>query len=144
MDSMKKKRYKGMIKKQKINNRPAHDRDIENPVDSAEVKVESDGWVYFYKYIESYGLGLFKARPDGSSLALIVNSSDQRPRWSDLRNLETKDGFICFVVSIEYSEFDEDHQEYNRYRDDITCKIQPDGKNLTEVSRSRGYLGSSN
>ena len=113
-----------------------------NPIENAEIKVELDGFVYFYDYIESVGIGLFKARPDGSELSLIVDL--RKNGWSNFRSLDSKDDWIYFEITKEYSEFNEDQYEYDRYRDEIEYKVDLNGENLTEICRSHASLGSSN
>jgi hypothetical protein len=72
---------------------------------------------------------------------MLVDSGERH--WLDFRDLECKDGWIHFAVSVQYSLFNEDACEYDRYRDDITYKMGTDEGNLIKVSSSRGYLGSS-
>ena len=98
----------------------------------AKEKIEAGGWVYFIdKYKE-----LWMSRPDGSDAKRISASC--------CRTLHKQDGLICFCVDgSQYSKWNEDAHEYDRYRDTITYAIDTAKNEAVEIDRSQGYLGSS-
>jgi len=124
-----------------IDESPAR-KDDKNPAANADVKAEADGWVYFKHHTKTGYDALFKSRPDGSDLACVAEPSNGS--WLNLRNIEIKDGWIYFDVTERYSRFNEAAQEYDRFSDDVTYKIEPDGKERAVVNRINGSLGSSN
>jgi hypothetical protein len=112
-----------------------------NRVMNALEKVEADGWVFFKYHTGNGYAGLFKARADGSDLTCIAEPSGRF--WSELRNIKAEDGWIYFDVTEEYSERNDDAYEFDRYRDQVTYRIKPDGTGREDVTRSSGYLNSS-
>ena len=105
----------------------------------AKEKVELDGWVYFIDY---YGNGIFKSRPDGSNMIRIL-SDNTNCKCYNLK-IDNENLISYYVDTAQYSVFDEDHYEYNRYKDIITYAIDIDKNESVEVKRSQGYLGTSN
>ena len=57
--------------------------------------------------------------------------------------MKKKSNWIYFDTKERYSVLDEEHREYDRYERSATYKVAMNGENLTEVSGSTGYLGSS-
>ena len=129
-----------MSKNKNNNDCPSHDREMENPIDSAEVKLEANGWVYFGKYTDK-GYALFRARPDGLESEQLAQAPSDK--WDKLTHIEMVDGWIHFKVITNYSVFDEESYEYNRYSTNATYKIKP-GEALTKVTSFEGYRGTSN
>lgn len=100
----------------------------------AKEKVEAGGWVFF---IPAEKNGLYKTRPDDDATLIQI-------AVEPCTRLQVKEDGLVYYESIDqYSELDEEHYEYNRYRDDVTYRIAPDAGEPEEVSRSHGYLGSS-
>ena len=111
----------------------------------AENMTEADDWLYFESGIDCQKRGLFKAHKDGSGIILLAGSSKwyNPPNFPPLRNIRVENEWVYFEATEEYSEADEEHMEFNRYRDEVQYKVKTDGKELTELYRSHGYLGSS-
>ena len=107
----------------------------------AKQRPDADMWIYHKNNIVSGYGGLFKMRPNGGGLMCTAEPQDRT--WSNLRNIESRDGWIYFDVTEEHSVFDEEHREFNRYCDEVKYKIKPNGGNLTAVDRSIGYLSTS-
>ena len=103
---------------------------------------DADMWVYHKNNIVSGYGGLFVMRSGGLGLMCTAQPADRI--WSNLRNIEARDGWIYFDVTEDHSVFDEEHCEFNRYRDEAKYKIKPNGKDLMKVDRSIGYLSTSN
>jgi hypothetical protein len=102
---------------------------------NARERIDAYGWVFF---LDSYYTGVFKARPDGSELTQISKEKCNEFFLSKIDNL------VHFhVITDEYSRFNEDAYEYDRYQDTASYKIMPDGE-VVEIEKSTGYMGSSN
>ena len=112
------------------------------PSVSAKKRPDADMWVYHKNNIVSGYGGLFVMRSGGLGLMCTAQPTDRT--WSNLRNIEARDGWIYFEVTEDHSVFDEESREYSRYSDEVKYKIKPNGKDLMAVDRSIAYLSSSN
>jgi hypothetical protein len=118
-----------------------HIEAILTSVKNATVKIEADGWIYFYKYVEDHGLGLFKVRPDGTGFMLIFKP---KGLMSDFRNMQLKDDWIYFDVTDGYSKHPDDNPYiFDRYHGTMSYKVTTNGESLTLVSDRTVYVNSS-
>ena len=104
---------------------------------------KSDNWIYFRHDHNPGNIALYKSRPNGSEQTIFVKPDDGST-WSKLGNILVTDNWVYFDVTEEYSTFDEYHQEYSRYCDEVEYKIMKNGENLTRTAKRHGSLGSSN
>jgi len=118
-----------------------HIEAILTAVKKATVKIEADGWIYFYNGVEDHGLGLFKMRPDGSGFMLVFKPTGL---MSDFRNMQLKDDWIYFDVTDGYSKHPDDNPYiFDRYHGTMSYKVTTNGENLTLVSDRTVYVNSS-
>ncbi len=103
-----------------------------NPMKYAKEKEEADGWIYF---TSSWRNGIFKGRTDGSDVTCIYSGK--------CSNIECRSGWIFFKKEETYTELDESGYLFDHYIDTISCKMKPDGTELSEEGRSRSYWRSS-
>ena len=104
---------------------------------------KSDNWIYFKSAYKSGNIALYKSRSNGSEQTIFVKPDDGST-WSKLGNILVTDNWVYFDVTEGYSTFDEFHQEYSRYCDELEYKIMKNGENLTRTSKRHGSLGNSN
>ena len=119
----------------------AKSKKIPSHLSRAARKAEAPDWIYF-KHTHNGEIGLFKSRPNGSERTQFARPKDGY--WIELGNITIRGDWVYFDVTEEYSVFDEEHCEYNRYCDEVTYKIMKTGENLMRVTTHRhGYLGTS-
>ena len=92
------------------------------------LRIECEGWNYFYAYIDPH-LGIYKARPDGTELTLLQETGK-------VESFEMKDGWLYFSDISPATEAERNAWGFERYRIHRTCKMKPDGTELTELEYS--------
>ena len=113
-----------------------------NKKNPARKKTGTDEWRYYSQSVGAH-CELYKSRHNGMYKTQLAASKDGT--WAKISNITVRGDWVYFDATEEYSEFVEEHREYNRYSTVVTYRIMKDGKNLEYVESSgKSSLSTSN